>query len=215
MGFSPRAWGWSGQSGFSGVGDRVLPTCVGMVRRGAPCSRLTASSPHVRGDGPQWATGEHSGTQFSPRAWGWSVVSTLRRRRRGVLPTCVGMVRLCKATPGPRWCSPHVRGDGPMFSNSNDKMPAFSPRAWGWSEDAAAAKKLEEVLPTCVGMVRTGVPALSSTARSPHVRGDGPITQAVTAAITAFSPRAWGWSAPVIAIRPLDRVLPTCVGMVR
>ncbi len=50
---------------------------------------------------------------------------------------------------------------------------------------------------------------------SPHPRGDGPNRIWVTLTLVLFSPPAWGWSALQRQQRPLQRVLPTRVGMVR
>jgi len=132
--FSPRAWGWSSISPLRPCSGCVLPTCVGMVR---PCCQpitLCASSPHVRGDGPN-PSGRHGQTRpFSPRAWGWSASTDILCLRHPVLPTCVGMVRqkLTGVTLGGR--SPHVRGDGPPQGANAKAGNKFSPRAWGWSE---------------------------------------------------------------------------------
>jgi len=47
------------------------------------------------------------------------------------------------------------------------------------------------------------------------VRGDGPNVCVARLIKSAFSPRAWGWSANILPRLCLHRVLPTCVGMVR
>ena len=131
--FSPRAWGWSAVSGLGEREALVLPTCVGMVRTSRGWSPFHASSPHVRGDGPRRSRHELSmhrsphvrgdgptpcgnfslRSEFSPRAWGWSVLSLNEPPIRAVLPTCVGMVRADWPNEVERARSPHVRGDGP------------------------------------------------------------------------------------------------------
>ena len=71
-----------------------------------------------------------------------------------VLPTCVGMVRFPTRWRYRRFCSPHVRGDGPDFQLTTFMAALFSPRAWGWSVLVGDKARAALVLPTCVGMVR-------------------------------------------------------------
>ncbi len=51
----------------------VLPTRVGMVRRGELPAIGPAGSPHTRGDGPIEDFLRNEERRFSPHAWGWSV----------------------------------------------------------------------------------------------------------------------------------------------
>jgi len=131
--FSPRAWGWSGSHPPGHPIGRVLPTCVGMVRACAAAIPAGISSPHVRGDGPHCAWLLGSTAKFSPRAWGWSDRTPRHRPRSGVLPTCVGMVRIRVGIISRADRSPHVRGDGPFIRAFSALARRFSPRAWGWS----------------------------------------------------------------------------------
>ncbi len=71
------------------------------------------------------------------------------------------------------------------------------------------------VFPTGVGMVRTAGPALGSSSRVPHGRGDGPATFRARRSSLACSPRAWGWSAQQPLPHRQRSVFPTGVGMVR
>ncbi len=71
-----------------------------------------------------------------------------------VLPTRVGMVRWNPIGFSTKHCSPHARGDGPIFSFGLGKGRKFSPRAWGWSGLMRVCPYCREVLPTRVGMVR-------------------------------------------------------------
>ena len=233
--FSPRAWGWSGESGDPGAWGNVLPTCVGMVRSSTISAAASRRSPHVRGDGPIYSA-EFGGDQvlptcvgmvrlivslmllvmkFSPRAWGWSDNPEYYNGSSAVLPTCVGMVRESLQPTNRSKRSPHVRGDGPLFNSDYANLVMFSPRAWGWSEILAVAQVEPEVLPTCVGMVRSSVAPGSAMAGSPHVRGDGPAQMRRGIPAIWFSPRAWGWSVAPALIPDRSIVLPTCVGMVR
>ena len=71
------------------------------------------------------------------------------------------------------------------------------------------------VLPTRVGMVRTGWLLPRSPSSSPHPRGDGPIRFTDATNIISFSPPAWGWSGRLAGLHGRIGVLPTRVGMVR
>ncbi len=152
---------------------------------------------------------------FSPRAWGWSESTTPLMSARFVLPTCVGMVRGSNLRQLQRFCSPHVRGDGPFARVEISPANGFSPRAWGWSVRTSRTSLPACVLPTCVGMVRTVELATMPETRSPHVRGDGPVKTMLFTIWGQFSPRAWGWSASEGSLTDKNTVLPTCVGMVR
>ena len=72
-------------------------------------------------------------TEFSPPAWGWSVIVHIYGVSVTVLPTRVGMVRLGLNGEADGEGSPHPRGDGPDGIALLDRTLAFSPPAWGWS----------------------------------------------------------------------------------
>ncbi len=72
-----------------------------------------------------------------------------------------------------------------------------SPPAWGWSASGAITRGDRLVLPTRVGMVRSGMPSRYAAPCSPHPRGDGPNRQERIECLAEFSPPAWGWSAGV------------------
>ncbi len=90
--------------------------------------------------------------------------------------------------------SPHTRGDGPAQSALRAFLSKFSPHAWGWSAVIEAGVRIRQVLPTRVGMVRRESGRRSRSTRSPHTRGDGPLSEIGPGAGLAFSPHAWGWS---------------------
>ena len=154
LSFSPRAWGWSGQVTYYGQYLTVLPTCVGMVRSLIRVADTYSRSPHVRGDGPRVSVSHPIGVEFSPRAWGWSVINTEKLKPLQVLPTCVGMVRCPSRCREPLAVLPTC-GDGPPVPCIVLDPFSFSPRAWGWSVRHRWDSAEIGVLPTCVGMVRT------------------------------------------------------------
>ena len=173
---------------------KVLPTRVGMVRVREHVSACMFS-PRAWGWSGQLHELVMRADRCSPRAWGWSGMGVRAHRRSAVLPTRVGMVRICDvqrrgsdvlptrvgmvrltpASTASRWRAPHARGDGPSTRHGRDRQLC--------------------VLPTRVGMVRLPMLAGSSLAR--------------------VSPRAWGWSVDSCAGTTLHTVLPTRVGMVR
>src|SRR5438093_1381641 len=112
---------------------------------------MAPGSPHPRGDGPASTLFAHASTGFSPPAWGWSAVCPAYHSGYPVLPTRVGMVRICRFTWGKMPCSPHPRGDGPNPGTIGSKPFLFSPPAWGWSDDVYKALPEWVVLPTRVG----------------------------------------------------------------
>ena len=89
------------------------------------------------------------------------------------------------------------------------------------------------VLPTRVGVDRTGCETRTASGcsphtrgggpelaraqqrrkRSPHTRGGGPCSARRRRPATTFSPHAWGWTVPSFGGLGLDVVLPTRVGV--
>src|SRR5271165_5371828 len=132
------------------------------------------SSPHPRGDGPPTLRCEAKLLQFSPPAWGWSARQVGRKNAGAVLPTRVGMVRAACCGSWATWCSPHPRGDGPDLTVNTEMSVQFSPPAWGWSVHYRIVGWGHRVLPTRVGMVRSGAGTFITAGSSPHPRGDGP-----------------------------------------
>ncbi len=213
--FSPHAWGWSAFPLKVGKPKAVLPTRVGMVREEAHPSCLKQGSPHTRGDGPLLLDGEATSRVFSPHAWGWSDEREWFAESGMVLPTRVGMVRIPPLPLIGATSSPHTRGDGPMPTATGIWLAEFSPHAWGWSAIRFRVGSAAPVLPTRVGMVRLHRKAPPFVERSPHTRGDGPLSSKHRRQTQKFSPHAWGWSVGGPRGPPQRRVLPTRVGMVR
>ena len=155
VGFSPRAWGWSGLHLHPRHRRHVFPTRVGMVRTTATRRSPAIRFPHARGDGPDFWHRQTLPDAFSPRAWGWSAHPCDRPRSGRVFPTRVGMVRKATSCNPRRSSFPHARGDGPRRGYASSRGGGFSPRAWGWSVKRPAPVQPGGVFPTRVGMVRT------------------------------------------------------------
>ena len=213
--FSPHAWGWSARRSSDTDSKGVLPTRVGMVRKGAMPFLCCIGSPHTRGDGPTYHASGLSKLWFSPHAWGWSDGRDKSFDLEDVLPTRVGMVRSATSSHTSWGCSPHTRGDGPTHNTTKCHMPPFSPHAWGWSVTGRDDAGQAGVLPTRVGMVRNTRSRRSWLSGSPHTRGDGPASMRAAMTDTLFSPHAWGWSVEGVRVHAHGVVLPTRVGMVR
>ena len=173
---------------------QVFPTPVGMVRSFLRAETAATSFPHARGDGPEFENEKRDPRKFSPRPWGWSVVSAISDRRMPVFPTPVGMVR--KREPSARLGMrfPHARGDGPHSACGTPPVSAFSPRPWGWSVILKQHPDRANVFPTPVGMVRVHRSYNGGRTRFPHARGDGPTWNNREFDWSKFSPRPWGWS---------------------
>ena len=176
---------------------RVLPTRVGMVRREYIVRRVYCCSPHPRGDGPVMLDCDDGSVSGSPHPRGDGPIATLPRcdsSRRSPHPRGDGPVRRSQSARSRS--SPHPRGDGPDSQRDQLIRWPFSPPAWGWSASSTIRSTGScVVLPTRVGMVRTGM-----------------VHSAYSA---SFSPPAWGWSVDGHLCVNACLVLPTRVGMVR
>ena len=156
--FSPRPWGWSGDSLAYVRSFAVFPTPVGMVRVPSVPSPRSVRFPHARGDGPATGSRPASRPAFSPRPWGWSGPGAQVDRVQVVFPTPVGMVRHRVQAQRHAQGFPHARGDGPSALAKAGTPPWFSPRPWGWSAVGVGSPTHPQVFPTPVGMVRLELP---------------------------------------------------------
>ena len=152
--FSPRPWGWSVEWQCQGMGNKVFPTPVGMVRAMRPRRSLPRSFPHARGDGPVPGFNSGEWLEFSPRPWGWSVSGNSPLTDQVVFPTPVGMVLESYSTTASNSSFPHAGGVGPYHTPVAIKCKPFPPGPWGWSEPPLFTSPEPDVFPTPVGMVR-------------------------------------------------------------
>ena len=147
---SPRAWGWTADARRRGAGA-WNPHARGDGPDSDSEPLGPCWNPHARGDGPA-ATATSKGMRSeSPRAWGWTAMSS---------PKTV------------RGWNPHARGDGPGRTEHMQRHNTESPRAWGWTVTSALAAATLFGIPTRVGMDRLNLRRPS--VRNPHARGDGP-----------------------------------------
>ncbi len=213
--FSPHAWGCPGSQVALLVHREVLPTRVGMSRRGNGRHPREGRSPHTRGDVPHGEGGGEAHPRFSPHAWGCPVATACRIFLLLVLPTRVGMSRGATVCSCPRSGSPHTRGDVPTLFPVHAVVMRFSPHAWGCPGDWIRAHRRRKVLPTRVGMSRERRLEARRSGGSPHTRGDVPSACRSLTLVWKFSPHAWG--CPELRVQGVfvGIVLPTRVGMSR
>ena len=212
---SPRAWGWTGQVSPDFSARIVFPTGVGMDRLACRPPPTRSGVPHGRGDGPRSPRASKSALRCSPRAWGWTDLTSGGMMTAAVFPTGVGMDRTLRNFPRPLSSVPHGRGDGPGGSPTTTPATRCSPRAWGWTVVIRSHNSEDLVFPTGVGMDRRPSTAATYPFRVPHGRGDGPGCRFGKPVCQLCSPRAWGWTECHLAGPGKEHVFPTGVGMDR
>ena len=212
---SPRAWGWTGQVREAHAGDDGIPTRVGMDRWAPARAPSAHRNPHARGDGRGIADTATAPIQESPRAWGWTGPARGLVPAPEGIPTRVGMDRSCRSTRARRPWNPHARGDGPYRDGDDQWLRLESPRAWGWTAQAAAVNRIHSGIPTRVGMDRPSPPVASCSMWNPHARGDGPTWLSTASSGSRESPRAWGWTGCRLQRHSPPGGIPTRVGMDR
>ena len=151
---SPHAWGWTGPARRRSGRRWVVPTCVGVDRKGRRALFTEFCCPHMRGGGPRSDLLGSEDFRLSPHAWGWTAAPGKPHRGLTVVPTCVGVDR-------------SVTELGVMALT-------LSPHAWGWTEPALGSRGTQEVVPTCVGVDRTSRSQAHPRHGCPHMRGGGP-----------------------------------------
>ncbi len=188
---SPPAWGCSGGDTDVTVPVEVLPTSVGVFRHHLHQAPLHPRPPHQRGGVPerqQVAGSERavlptsvgvfrrspprSCTAVGPPHQRGGVPSTLVRSI--VLPTSVGVFRGSTSSSTAPSSPPHQRGGVPQGLIGPVEESESSPPAWGCSADMAKESTKRTVLPTSVGVLRSGSSGSCAPGRPPHQRGGVP-----------------------------------------
>ena len=153
---------------------------------------IRSESPHRRGDVPNRSVSSWTRSRISPQAWGCTEKTTRGLFMLSNLPTGVGMYRT------PSWWltsqreSPHRRGDVPRLLCLNATFHTISPQAWGCTLRVAHHSYFSTNLPTGVGMYRFYRGHNNSAKKSPHRRGDVPVSNEIEAMSNPISPQAWG-----------------------
>src|SRR5437867_1985532 len=94
-------------------------------------------------------------------------------------------------------------------------MSVSSPRAWGCTDSHYPALELLPIVPTSVGVDRTGRWSGISRGHRPHERGGGPYFTRPRHLALQSSPRAWGWTGKQRAPWSQRLIVPTSVGVDR
>ena len=111
--------------------------------------------------------------------------------------------------------SPHKRGDVPLLPRCVVVYRLISPQAWGCTDDVLLCGSISSNLPTSVGMYRREQEAIAGLNKSPHKRGDVPVSGERQFRARAISPQAWGCTAATVSFWKWLLNLPTSVGMYR
>ena len=150
-----------------------------------------------------------------------------------VFPTRVGVDLSVPGTRAAPDRFPHTRGGGPVSRTPGHSLVEFSPHAWGWTYILWIRFWKPQVFPTRVGVdrqfpqshlnqfvfpTRVGVDLLLRHFLRlrlcfPHTRGGGPAALPYRDYGIAFSPHAWGWTAPTENKAIKELVFPTRVGV--
>ena len=130
-GSSPRAWGKGWCSIRLADFYRIIPTCVGKRNSVPLLPRPLSDHPHVRGEKWPCASCPNSMGGSSPRAWGKVRDNNRVKRRRRIIPTCVGKRQVDKVERYDWVDHPHVRGEKMPILSFPSRTAGSSPRAWG------------------------------------------------------------------------------------
>ena len=116
--FSPHAWGWTLPVIRYDVPEKVFPTRVGVDLVAFLGKRRAIGFPHTRGGGPDRHVQNARSYQFSPHAWGWTLLAACQQSSHNVFPTRVGVDRGAGIMPPAKFGFPHTRGGGPSAGGS-------------------------------------------------------------------------------------------------
>src|SRR5690606_1486826 len=132
-GTSPRTWGWTDGDDGPVVGEFDVPTHVGVDPVGWTSRSAPRRRPHARGGGPRRLDVESGSAETSPRSCGWTPAAGRRGRRRGAVPTHVGVDRVGWTSRSAPRRRPHARGGGPVRRPGSVLGVGTSPGEWGWT----------------------------------------------------------------------------------
>ena len=107
---------------------------------------------------------------------------------------------------------PHGRGEHLDKSRVLQRPDGSSPRAWGTSDQASAARFPRRFIPTGVGNIKTPASTSSLPSVHPHGRGEHAKTKARMYEDDGSSPRAWGTRGRCPPRSCPGRFIPTGVG---
>ena len=107
---------------------------------------------------------------------------------------------------------PHVRGEDLFRIFGTFSKKETPPRAWGRHDTADWALDKFRNTPTCVGKTCKERRRLRECRKHPHVRGEDPDLENLSATFLETPPRAWGRRSTAISLARSYGNTPTCVG---
>ena len=141
----------------------------------------------------------------------------MRRQLAGphIVPTRVGVDRLCRTSPCTGQHRPHACGGGPPVRNLLWGNFQSSPRVWGWTACQGGPAGRQGIVPTRVGVDRARLPRARRGSHRPHACGGGPQHEHAWPHALPSSPRVWGWTEQDDATADGGHIVPTRVGVDR
>ena len=212
VGSSPRVWGACNAVTLEGVGNGIIPTCVGSMLCAVLFPLYFSDHPHVcgehsyyywfsampKGSSPRvWGASFHAlaiiGEEgSSPRVWGALMGAPCIRIPSRIIPTCVGSIYKDGRERRRSEDHPHVCGEHELDEDQLLYDYGSSPRVWGAYEQRVAPIQAERIIPTCVGSIWQGCCIPRGYADHPHVCGEHPLNQPPLSHRLGSSPRVWG-----------------------
>ncbi len=172
----------------------VVPTYVGVFLHRLDRGAVDARCPHIRGGVPCGRPSKTGGAGLSPHTWGCSSIVHDIELVAVVVPTYVGVFRTHRrASPDAAGC-PHIRGGVPRPIRRKKRVSALSPHTWGCSCNNKKVNRHSEVVPTYVGVFRSGTWTKPAGLCCPHIRGGVPLNEIAIPARVKLSPHTWGCS---------------------
>ena len=118
VGSSPRMRGTLREIRALSPGRGVIPTCVGSTQAQTRSCCIRSAHPHVCGEHTDISLHTSLLRGSSPRVWGALARTPQERRRRRLIPTCVGSTLVQRFSTLSRSAHPHVCGEHIMKSHA-------------------------------------------------------------------------------------------------
>ena len=175
---SPRTWGCTAILPLDNRGVGLIPTHVGVHRRGHRREQASGPHPHARGGAPEPPSSIPPPPPSSPRTWGCTAEHIEVKHVVLLIPTHVGVHRR-RAGSGRRSSPhPHARGGAPLARFRAQQLQRSSPRTWGCTASFRQSSRSASLIPTHVGVHRGHGRAPLLGRPHPHARGGAPHREA-------------------------------------
>ena len=193
---SPRPWGCFRGRRRALLRRQVVPTPVGVFPASAIGACPPWSRPHARGGVSSYELLPVIEWMSSPRPWGCFLQAIACGAVAGVVPTPVGVFPLGPHLLCKRCGRPHARGGVSTGRARRHERAASSPRPWGCFRPRPRLPRLQDVVPTPVGVFPRRRAADAPSACRPHARGGVSVFLGGLARFPGSSPRPWGCFPP-------------------